>query len=64
MPDFCNFKLNKGFGMNIHFLLLREHYRLQKGNSPPDGDYFFVLGMIANFREETENGVTAVLKTH
>ena len=50
--------------MNIHFLLLREHYRLQKNNSPRDGDYFFVLGMIANFREEKRNGVTAVLKTH
>ena len=36
--------------MDIHFLLLKEHYRLQKNTLPPTDDYFFMLGMIADFQ--------------
>ena len=50
--------------MNIHFLLLKEHYRMQKNISPPDGDYFFVLGMIVNFQGSTIDGKTTALQSH
>ena len=39
--------------MDIHFLLLKEHYRLQKDTLPPTGDYFFMLGMIADLSSQT-----------